>query len=177
MQNMNSGQEAYMPEETNSELENKWLTFWMDKQLFGVSIAGIEQIVSMQPITVVPEYPSYAKGIISLRGNVIPLIDLRLRLGKLEKEYDDHTCIIINQVEDSQLGFIVDEVDAVITIPRSAISSPPQVGESSTNRYLTGVAKVESDDGPEKIVLCLDAAKVLYEDELRRLGSRVKEAN
>lgn len=116
MQDEQINQAAQMLEDSRSEMEGKWLTFWLDRQLFGVSIANVEQIVSMQPITEIPEYPVYAKGIISLRGNIIPLIDLRLRLGKQEAEYNDHTCIIIISTKSGQFGFIVDEVDAVSSI-------------------------------------------------------------
>ncbi|MDO5602050.1 MAG: chemotaxis protein CheW [Oscillospiraceae bacterium] len=156
----------------NGDTTGKWLTFWLDKQLFGVPIDGVEQIVSMQPITVVPEYPAYAKGIINLRGTIIPLIDFRLRLGKPETEYNDHTCIIINNVENSQLGFIVDEVDAVIDIPQADIAPPPQMGGDKANRYLTGVARISDDYGTEKMVLCLNAAEVLKQEEFGRLQSR-----
>ena len=171
MQDMQMDQSAWMLEDSRSEMEDKWLTFWMDNQLFGVSIAAVEQIVSMQPITEVPEYPSYAKGIINLRGNIIPLIDLRLRLGKREAPYDDHTCIIINRVEERQLGFIVDEVDAVTTISQADIAPPPRMGEDTANRYLTGVARISHDDGTERIVLCLNAARILREDELEDLSA------
>lgn len=169
MKNEEMDQVMQMLEESRSELDDKWLTFWMDRQMFGVSIAIVEMIVSMMPITEVPEYPPYAKGIINLRGSIIPLIDLRLRLGKAEAEYNDHTCIIIINLEDSQLGFVVDAVDAVTDIPQSVITPPPKMGEDTTNRYLTGVARLVSDDGSEKLVLCLNAAKILKEDELSGL--------
>lgn len=169
MNNEEMNQVVQMLGESRSELDDKWLTFWMDKQMFGVSIAIVEMIVSMMPITEVPEYPSYAKGIINLRGSIIPLIDLRLRLGKPEAEYNDHTCIIIINMEDSQLGFVVDGVDAVTDIPQSAITPPPRMGEDTTNRYLTGVARLACEDGTEKLVLCLNATKVLQEDELSNL--------
>lgn len=169
MQNEQIKQASKMLEEIRRELDDKWLTFWMNKQLFGVGIAIVEQIVSMQPITEVPEYPAYAKGIINLRGNIIPLIDLRLRLGKPEAEYDDHTCIIIANVKSSQLGFIVDGVDSVTDIPQASITPPPKLGEDTANRYLTGVARIACDDGAEKLVLCLDATKVLHEHELSSL--------
>ena len=155
---------------SNPDLDFKWLTFWLDGQLFGSSIAHVEQIVSMMPITEVPEYPHYAKGIINIRGSIIPLIDLRLRLGKEEAEYTEHTCIIICRVEENQVGFIADSVDAVITIPPEAISVPPKMGEDSTNRYLVGVARIPVDDGEgEKLVLCLDTTKVLLRTEIEDL--------
>ncbi len=154
---------------SGSELEGKWLTFWLDNQLYSLSILNVEQIVSMQPITNMPEYPAYAKGIINLRGNIIPLIDLRLRLGKEEAEYNDHTCIIINKVNGSMIGLIVDEVDAVVDITADIVSKPPRMDDRSES-YLIGVARLP-DNGREKIVLCLDGTRVLKNDELDMLIS------
>lgn len=156
--------------ENNAELAGKWLTFWLDGQLFGSSIVHVEQILSMVPITEVPEYPPYAKGVINIRGAIIPLIDLRLRLGKAEAEYTEHTCIIICRIGEDQIGFIADSVDAVMTITSEQISAPPQVGEDTTNRYLVGIGRVPAEDGTgEKLVLCLDTTKVLLRDELDEL--------
>ena len=156
--------------EKNPDLEGKWLTFWLDGQLFGSSIEHVEQIVSIMPITEVPEYPHYAKGIINIRGSIIPLIDLRIRLGKEEAAYTDHTCIIICRIGEDQIGFIADSVDAVMTIAPEQISAPPQLGEDSTNRYLIGIARIPAEDGTqEKLVLCLDTTKVLLRDELNEL--------
>lgn len=157
--------------ENNPELMDKWLTFWLDGQLYGASIVHVEQILSMMPITEVPEYPVYAKGIINIRGAIIPLIDLRLRLGKEETEYTEHTCIIICRIGEDQIGFIADSVDAVLIIPPEQISAPPQMGEENTNRYLVGVARIPVDDeGKEKLVLCLDTTKVLLRNELEELS-------
>ena len=154
----------------NPELEGKWLTFWLDGQLYGSSIAHVEQIVSMMPITEVPEYPHYAKGIINIRGSIVPLIDLRLRLGKEEAKYTEHTCIIICRESDSLIGFIADSVDAVRMITPEMISAPPKMTEDGANRYLEGIARIPSDDGAqETLVLCLDTTKVLLHNELDEL--------
>lgn len=154
-------------EEAKKEMEGKWLSFWLDGQLYGVSIVGVEQIVSMQPVVEMPEYPAYAKGIINLRGAVIPVIDLRKRLGKPETVYTDHTCIIINSVEGERLGFIVDEVDSVIEISQEEFSSPPKLGEDGMNGYLSGIAHISGDD--RKIILCLNAEKILRQEEFKML--------
>lgn len=154
------------------DLKDKFLTFWSDRQLFGIPIAEVVQIVSMQQITEIPEYPHYAKGIINLRGSIIPLIDVRLRLGKPETEYNERTCIIVTNVQDNEFGFIVDEVDEVTTIPTEVISQPPQMGgeASSTNRYLTGIARLSAGEGqPEKIVLAIATRKLLGEQEFEAL--------
>lgn len=153
------------------DIRQKWLTFWLQGQMFGVSIAHVEQIISMQSnITAVPEYPSYAKGVINLRGSIIPVVDLRVRLGKPETAYTDRTCIIVTSVGDEQIGLIVDEVDAVIGIPSEVVSPPPKMGEDGVNRYLTGIARVTGEDGKEQVVLCLDATKVLRAQEFETLS-------
>ena len=156
--------------EVDRDLMEKWLTFWLDGQLYGASVIHVEGILSMLPITTVPEYPDYAKGIIDLRGVIIPVIDLRLRFGKKEAEYTEKTCIINCRVGENNIGFIVDEMDAVITIKPDAISNPPRMVEDPAKRYLTGIARVANEaEGKEKIVLCLDVTKILQQDEIRGL--------
>lgn len=156
-----------------NELDNQLLTFWLDNQMFGVSITNVSQIISMLPVTEMPETPEYVKGIINLRGNIIPIIDMRLRLGKPEAGYTDRTCIVIANVNDGQLGFIVDEVDAVLRISREQISNAPRIGDDYSNRYLNGIATIPSADGSEKIVLWLNLGKVLLQDELDQLKDAV----
>lgn len=156
----------------NKDLLEKWLTFWLDGQLYGSAIVHVEQIVSMMPITEVPEYPHYAKGVISIRGTIIPLIDLRLRIGRAEVEYTDQTCIIICRIDDNQIGFIADSVDAVMTITPDMISPPPKMGEDGSARYLSGIARITTEDG-EKLVLCLDTTKVLLDNELDLLVQKI----
>lgn len=156
---------AEMPA-VNPDMVGKWLTFWLDGQLFGTSIELVEQIVSMMPITEVPEYPYYTKGIINIRGAIVPLIDLRLRLGRQETKYTDQTCIIICRIGEDLIGFIADAVDAVQTISAEQISAPPQIGEEITNRYLLGIARIPDEAGAgEKLILCMDTVKVLLHME------------
>lgn len=165
--------EAGWSVQDQDDLMDKYLTFWSDTQLFGIPIAEVVQIVSMQHITEIPEYPSYAKGIINLRGSIIPLVDVRLRLGKPETQYNERTCIIVTNVQENDFGFIVDEVDEVTTIPPELISTPPQMGveTASTNRYLTGIARLPAGEGmPEKIVLAIATKKLLGEQEFEALA-------
>lgn len=144
-----------------NELKNKFFTFFSEKQLFAIPIADVVQIVGMQNITTIPEYPTYAKGIINLRGTIIPVIDMRLRLGKKEKEYDERTCIIVTQIKETNIGFIVDEVDSVTDISDENISPPPKITDCSNNSYLTGVARHEG-----KVVLLMDTKLIFKEAEL-----------
>ena len=161
---------ALPADELQQEPIEKWLTFRLDGQLYGVSIIHAEQIISMMPVTVIPEYPAHAKGVIDLRGTIIPVIDLRLRFGKPEAAYTEHTCIITCRVEEDLVGFIVDAVDAVIDIDADAVSPPPRVSEDPAARYLIGIARVKAEHGAkDKIVLCLDATKILRREEVRAL--------
>lgn len=156
--------------EVDRDLMERWLTFWLDGQRYAISVAHVEGIVRMLPITSVPEYPPYAKGVIDLRGTVIPVLDLRLRFGKREAEYTDATCIINCRVEENNIGLIVDEVDAVISITPDMISTPPRMEADPAKRYLTGIARVSGDaDSGDKIILCLDATHILQTNEIREL--------
>lgn len=146
-----------------SEMDGKYLTFWTDGQLFGVPIAHVVQIVGMQKITEVPEFPYYAKGIINLRGAIIPLIDARLRLGKQETEYNERTCIIVTNIHENYVGFIVDEVDAVIMIDDELISPPPQMSGGAES-YLTGIGKLE-----DRVVLLMDTRKIIGAEDMEIL--------
>lgn len=152
-----------------SEMEGKYLTFFTDNQLFGVPIADVVQIVGMQEITEIPEFPHYAKGIIDLRGSIIPVIDIRLRLNKVEKSYDERTCIIVTQIDTVVIGFIVDAVDAVTDINQANISSPPVVSGDSQNEYITGVAKHEG-----KVVLLLDTTKILSDNAFESIANNIE---
>lgn len=157
------------------QMAEKYLTFWLGKQLFGISIDYVVQIVGMQLITEIPEYPDYAKGIINLRGSIIPLIDVRLRLGKAETEYSDRTCIIVVDIHSCYFGMIVDEVDEVVDVPGQAIAEPPRMGENRESQYMMGVAHLQADeDKTEKIILLMDSAKLLGEKVMEILSQTAK---
>lgn len=141
--------------------EHQYLTFWIDGQLFAIPASDVAQIVGMQQITPVPEYPQYAKGIINLRGEIIPVIDVRLRFHRKEAEYGERTCIIIVSIMEQLVGFIVDTVEEVSDIDDAQISPPPKVSGDITNVYLNGIAQLEG-----KIILLADTERILNENEL-----------
>lgn len=143
-----------------SEMEGKYLSFWTDGQLFAVPIADVVQIVGVQAITELPEAPYYVKGIIDLRGSVIPIIDVRLRLGKAEKVHDERTCIIVTNIYDRLMGFVVDAVDEVTDISTELISMPPQMGGNGAT-YLTGVALKE-----KRVILLVSTKRLMGEEEM-----------
>ena len=146
-----------------TKTDGKFLTFYSEEQLFGVPIEQVMQIVGIQEITQIPEMPSFVKGIINLRGDIIPVMDMRLRLSRCEKPYDERTCIIITSLGEKHMGLIVDSVDSVVDIDNSDISDPPII-EGSCNDYLTGIAKLS-----KSIALLIDLGKILGAGELEMI--------
>jgi len=159
----------------SQESLDRYLTFKTDSQLFGVSVADVVQIVGMQEITGLPESPYYLRGIISLRGEIFPVIDMRRRLGKPDTACNERTCIIITNIQGSGFGFVVDEVDEVCDITGDEISPPP-LSSSSGSTYLTGIARHVGGQGKkEKMILIIDITKLLREDEFASLAQKVNE--
>lgn len=149
---------------TASQTE-KYLTFILDDQFYAIPIANVIEIIAMQETTKMPDFPDYVKGVINLRGTIIPLIDVRLRFHKPEREYDARTSVIVVSVNDVQVGFIVDMVDEVKDINYSDIADPPKMSGDMQNRYIIGIGKVEG-----KIVLLLDSDKLLNEKEIESIA-------
>lgn len=138
---------------------NKYLTFHLSSETYGFSIRYIIDIIEMQKISPVPEMPEFVKGVINLRGKVIPVVDMRLRFNMPERDYDDKTCIIVIQNEKETLGFIVDTVEEVVEIQEESIDPPPQFHSTSDkNRFIKGMGKIG-----EKIKILLDVEKLLLE--------------
>lgn len=152
-------------EELNSTSE-KYLTFLIDKQFYAFHINDVVEIIEMMEITPVPEFPDYAKGIINLRGILIPIIDVRLRFCKNEMDYNERTCIIILNLKGIQVGFIVDTVDEVVDIDKSNISGVPKISDTKTRKYIQGVGKLSN-----KIVMLVNAQKMLNDEEIKGLES------
>lgn len=140
-------------------MHGKYLTFWIEEQLYGVPISDVVQIIGVQEITEVPEFPYYAKGIVNLRGSIIPVIDVRLRFGKMEIPYDERTCIIVTSINKVLTGFIVDSVDEVTDISDEEITPPPKASVEYADTYLTSIGKPG-----DKLVLLLDANKIIGEE-------------
>lgn len=146
---------------------NKYLTFWTDNQLFGISISNIVQIIKMQEITKIPNFPEYAKGIITIRGNVIPVIDVRIKLHKEEIDYNDKSCIIVANLQETPVGFIVDSINEVIKIEDDKISPPPKMTTNDT--CLTGIAKIN-----DKVILIIDLEHMFNNEESLSLINNIR---
>ncbi|NLK71647.1 MAG: purine-binding chemotaxis protein CheW [Clostridiales bacterium] len=140
---------------------DQYLTFILDKDYYGIDISNVKEIIGMQKITQMPQQPDYVNGVLNLRGRIIPTIDVRTRFRKEKIEYDERTCIIVVDVQETMIGFIVDRVDEVITISPESISDPPRFNQDFKGRYVKGIAKIE-----DRIIMLLDSSLLLTEDEL-----------
>lgn len=146
-------------------LKGRYLTFSLGNETYGIEIMYVTEIIGIQAITEVPELPEYVKGIINLRGKIIPVMDVRLRFKKTPRDYNDRTCVIVVDIKDISIGLIVDSVAEVQTIPDHDIVKPPQMNNGYNNRYIKSIGKVENE-----VKLLLDCEKLLTEDELEDLS-------
>mgnify|MGYP001160570376 CR=1 FL=1 len=149
-------------EDTQKE---KYLTFILDNESYGIGINNVTEIIGIQPITLVPELPDYIKGIINLRGKIIPVMDVRLRFKKSFREYNDRTCIIVVDINDLSIGLIVDSVSEVLIILDQDIVPPPVLNKIST-RYIRGIGKIDKE-----VKLILDCDKLINYDDADILGN------
>lgn len=147
----------------------KYLTFELGTESFGIEIRYVTEIIGMQPVTYVPEVPAYVKGIINLRGKIIPVIDLRLRFKKEAAEYTDRTCIIVIDIGEISIGFIVDSVAEVINIGDENIVPPPNYRTGFHNRYIKGIGKVGND-----VKLLLDCDKIISENDMEIISGQAR---
>ena len=145
-----------LEEDTQKE---KYLIFVLDNESYGISINNIIEIIGIQPITLVPELPDYIKGIINLRGKIIPVMDVRLRFKKEFREYNDRTCIIVIDIEGLGIGLIVDRVSEVLVIHEQDIVPPPNLNKI-TNRFIRGIGKTGKD-----VKLILDCDKLINDED------------
>lgn len=141
----------------------KYLTFKLADEEYGVEILKVREIIGIMDITAVPQMPGFVKGVINLRGKVIPVIDLRLKFGMEAAEYTDATCIIVVDVGDL-MGIIVDTVQEVLDIDGGQIEPPPPLGASVDTSFILGMGKVR-----EEVKILLDIDKVLTTEELAQV--------
>jgi purine-binding chemotaxis protein CheW len=147
----------------------KYLTFQLGPEEFGIRVVKVREIMGIQEITAVPQTPLHVKGVINLRGKVVPVIDLRVKFGLPSAEYSQRTCIIVTQVagEAGQIlvGVIVDGVSEVLNLGTSDIEDTPDFGEEVATQYLLGMAKVKG-----KVKILLDIDRVLSTQDLQNLS-------
>jgi len=148
-----------------ADREGKYLTFSLDREEYGIGILTVKEIIGMMRITPVPQTPEYVKGVINLRGKVIPVLDLRTRFGMASATYTERTCVIVVEIDAAKsrlhIGVVVDSVSEVINIKDSDIEDTPAFGTTLDTDYILGMAKAS---GSVKILLDID--RVLSADEM-----------
>ncbi len=150
----------------------KFLTFFLGKEEYAIEILKVQEIIGLMPITPVPSMPPYIRGVLNLRGKIIPVMDLRTRFGFKAIDDTEETCIIVVQEGQFRMGVVVDKVSEVVDIDGSQIEEVPSFGSKSTDEYLAGIGKLE-----ESVKLLLDATKVLFEmhEQIKEIQSEKSE--
>lgn len=146
--------------------------FRIGKEIFGVPINLVHEIVRVPEITVVPDAPECIEGVINLRGKIISIVDLRKRFGETQIEASRKNRILVAEIDHKMVGLIVDAASEVIRLPESEIEAPPEVFEESDVKYVTGVGKLNG-----RLVILIDLTKILQKGELRRLGDMAAAAS
>lgn len=141
------------------------VTFSIGEEEFGVDILKVQEIIRTMEITKVPKAPVFVEGVINLRGKVIPIIDLRRRFGLSSKEHDKHTRIIVIEINNMIVGFVVDSVSEVLRIPAGTVEPPPAVVAGMESEYISGVGKLE-----DRLLILLDLDRLLSNEDFEVLG-------
>ncbi|MEW6573885.1 MAG: chemotaxis protein CheW [Bacillota bacterium] len=131
----------------------------LDKEECGIEIRHVTEIVGIQNITEVPDMPPRVKGVINLRGRVIPVMDVRLRSGIEDRTYDDRTCIVTVSIDEHTVGLIINRVSEVLDLPKDDIEPPPRVSKGKSSRFIQAMGKAG-----EEVKILLNADRVLYEE-------------
>jgi len=141
------------------------VTFSIGEEEFGVDILKVQEIIRMMEITKVPRAPEFVEGVINLRGKVIPILDLRKRFGLVARSHDKHTRIIVIEINNMIVGFVVDSVSEVLRIPSSTVEPPPPVVSGLESEYISGVGKLE-----DRLLILLDLDRLLSNEEQETLA-------
>lgn len=139
--------------------EGKYLTFALLQEEYGLEILAVREIIGIMEITGVPQVPGYVKGVINLRGKIIPVIELRLKFGMPEVQYTKETCIIVVDVNNTLMGILVDRVCEVLDIPQQNIEPTPSFGSRVESDFILGMGKVS-----DKVKILLNIQRILFDD-------------
>ena len=161
-----------MTQGSTKNLAGKYLTFGLAEEEYGLEILKVREIFGMVNITAVPQTPGHVKGVINLRGKVIPVVDLRLKFSMTEREHDEATCIIVVDVAGVEIGIIVDRVSEVLEIPAEDIDDPPSFGTNVETNFILGMGKSET-----RVTILLDITKVLGDENLSAIAEDIEEGS
>jgi purine-binding chemotaxis protein CheW len=142
----------------------QYLTFRLDEEEYGIDILKVQEIKGYFGVTPIPNTPNYIRGVMNLRGTVVPVLDLRVKFSREEREYNKFTVIIVVTMQEKVMGMVVDAVSDVLDIPALQIRATPDMGSRHDMRFISGMATVA-----EKLVVLLDIEKLLSHDEMRSI--------
>lgn len=154
-------QDNDLEDEDDDSQKDKYLAFHLAGEDYGIDIANVTEIIGIQKINEVPDMPDYIKGVINLRGKVIPVMDVRARFRLKAREYDERTCIIVVDINGTSIGLVVDEVSEVVDIPGCDIELPPTMRKGAGGSYLKGMGKIG-----DAVKILLDVEKILIAEKL-----------
>ncbi|MFZ1517185.1 MAG: chemotaxis protein CheW [Ignavibacteriaceae bacterium] len=158
-------------QETNKTEQQELLqlvSFKIGEEEFGVDILVVQEINKMLPITKVPNTQDFIEGVVNLRGRIIPVIDLRVKLGLMKLDYGKNTRIVVVELKRQTIGFIVDEVNEVLRIPKGITEAPPKMAGNVDSEFITAIGKLE-----DRLLILLDLEKIFSIDEFSLLESTV----
>ena len=159
-----------------AEMYQKLLTFSLGSEGYGISILKVKEIIGMMDITPVPRTPEFIKGVINLRGKIIPVMDLRTKFAMTAQEYDERTCIVVVEVlmngVQKLIGVVVDMVSEVVTVSDEQIEPPPEYGTGVEHNAILGIGKIK-----DRVVIILDIDEIFLCDELVKVMDNVKEGS
>ncbi len=151
---------------------NRFLTFYLQDEIYGVNIFDVKEIIAMMKTTPVPKTPKFIKGVMNLRGNIIPVVDMRIKFDMPEVEPQMYTAIVIVTIEGKNIGFIVDKVEEVVNVEDENISPPPEFGSQIDTKFIRSMAKQKN-----KVVMILDLVALFGEEELNMVQNLSKTAS
>lgn len=151
--------------------QNRYLTFKLDEEKYGIDILAVKEIIGYQKATPVHKTPDYVKGVLNLRGEIIPIIDLSMRFGVKEREHGMYTAIIITNIKGTSIGFIVDEVNEVSNVADENLSKPPEFGSAIHVSYLSKIAQIDKE-----VVMILNMDAIIDAKEMTAINNSHPEA-
>jgi purine-binding chemotaxis protein CheW len=150
--------------------KDKYLTFHLAGEDYGIEIQYVIEIIGIQNITDVPDMPAFIRGVINLRGKVVPIMDVRARFGMPDRAYDDRTCIIVVNIDTTEVGLVVDEVSEVADIPENNVEPAPRTSKKHGDSYIQGMGKINKE-----VKILLDVHKLLFSGEMQELAASLEE--
>ncbi len=166
--------ETFMVRENGGQANEmqEYVTFCLNEEMYAIDALNVQEIIELANITKVPHLPAFLKGVINLRGTIIPVVDLKMKFGMSVEGYRKHTCVVVTEFSGGVMGIIVDSVSDVLHMPPETITAPPSFGTKVSTDFIRGMGKVG-----ENLAIVLDVDRVLSDDEVVLLSDTTLKAD